>query len=132
VLAPTAFTVAIVIDQRRYGQPLCHASRIGIVLHHRARTLTLDRRQNVADEIRTNELRVASSDMCSKPIIYQPLAGTPVVAQAGQSTTMQDRVPQNSRTTTALSCKLREGFGNQGVMGKAVELIGRQIRRKRI
>jgi len=31
-----------------------------------------------------------------------------------------------------LACKLNEGFGNQGVMGKAVELIGRQIRRKRI
>jgi hypothetical protein len=26
----------------------------------------------------------------------------------------------------ALACKLHEGFGNQGVMGKAVELIGRK------
>jgi len=31
-----------------------------------------------------------------------------------------------------LACKLREGFGNQGVMGKAVGLIGRRMSLERI
>jgi len=39
-----------------------------------------------------------SSDVRSNPIDYQLLAGTPVVTQAGQSTTMQDSVTQKSRS----------------------------------
>jgi hypothetical protein len=48
------------------------------------------RQPNSGFETRTYDLRVMSSDMRSKPTINQLLAETPVVTQAGQSTTMQD------------------------------------------
>jgi hypothetical protein len=42
--------------------------------------------------------------------------------------------PGNSKTPPliALACKLHEGFGNQGVMGEAVGLIGRRMSLERI
>jgi len=40
--------------------------------------------------------------------------------------------PNSVKSDRLLACKLREGFGSQGVMGKAVGLIGRRMSLERI
>ena len=67
-------------------------------------------------------------DGFSLPLEYTEAHGGADVStdRTRRKSSTQALIPPTRWSFSHLACKLHEGFGNQGVMGKAVGLIGRK------